>query len=164
VVAPVPNLQGYVYCRVHDRGGRAPWKCPGTGCDTAALVMPGVLAGRADALKSRPRRSIATDCVDGHRHRSKLEARVCGRLGSECRVAGDTLMVGVRLPLFSLAPTDSGAPMYATIDFAIVRGGRLHRLIDAKPANSRARDYREWGRGARACESAYGVKVEEVDE
>ena len=103
--------------------------------------------------------ATATTCVDGHRHPSKMEARVCGRLGSECRRDGTVLYRQVRLPLLSIAPKENGVPMSACIDFAIVRGGKLLRLIDAKGS----RVSREWKRGAAAVQAAWGVKIEEVD-
>lgn len=100
--------------------------------------------------------AIPTECSDGHRHASKLEARVCARLRGEL-TAGQVLYQQVRLPLLSIAAKDNGKAMYATIDFAIVEGGQLVRLVDAKGRKSP-----EWDRGARAVEAAWGIPVEVI--
>lgn len=97
-----------------------------------------------------------TECPDGHKHASKLEARVCGRLRGQL-VGGQTLVQQVRLPLWSLASDERDRPRYATIDFGIIEANRLVRLIDAKGRKSR-----EWDRGAAAVEAAYGIPVEVI--
>lgn len=103
--------------------------------------------------------AIPTPCASGHRHPSKMEARVCERLTAECGLLGETLVRQVRLPLFALAPKSNGTAMYATVDFGIVRGGRLARLVDAK---NPTRVSPEWARGAAAVQATYGITVEEV--
>lgn len=100
-----------------------------------------------------------TVCEQGHPHPSKMESRVCDRLAVEAQLAGLTLYQQVRLPVWNLAPRENGRAMYVSIDFAMVRDGKLLRLIDAKSE----RKSRDWDRGARAVESCYGIKVEEVD-
>lgn len=99
-----------------------------------------------------------TDCAHGHRHASKLEARVCDRL-TRTLTPGQVLYQQVRLPLFVLAPNENGRPLYMTIDFAIVEHGLLLRLVDAKGRKSR-----EWDRGARALTATYGIEVEVISE
>lgn len=150
---------GYVVCGTHDRAYKPPKACPLCPRGPAPKEFadaPGVPTG--------PRRSwsaaIRTTCTGGHKHPSKMEARVCERLTMECAATGDTLLQQVRLPLVSSAPNDKGRPGYLSIDFGIVTGGRLARLIDAKSK----RVSRDWARGARACESSWGIKIEEVSE
>jgi len=121
-----------------------------------------------DALAKEPRAApapgarpwsaaIATNCAAGHRHVSRLEARVCDRLAPWCASQGYVLFQQVRLPLFALAPRTNGRPLYASIDFAVLWNGKVMRLIDAK-----GRVSREWIRGAAALEASTGVKVEEA--
>lgn len=99
-----------------------------------------------------------------HWHPSKVEARVCGRLREiydPARGAAGAIYLQVRLPLLSSSPTDSGRPLYFTIDFAIVApGGRLVRMVDAKSGRRRSR---EWLRGKLAAQATYGLRVEEMD-
>ncbi len=96
-------------------------------------------------------------CPAGHRHASKLEARVCRLLTEECARAGATLFQQVRLPLLSSAPVARGRALYATVDFAVWHRGKLVRLADAK-----GRVSREWARGAAALHSTCAVPVEEI--
>ena len=99
-----------------------------------------------------------TTCARGHKHPSKLEATVCARLTALCDLTlGLTLFQQVRFNLFTISPRDNGRPMTFTVDFAIVEAGEVVRLVDAKGRKSR-----DWDRGARACEAATGIKVEEV--
>ncbi len=117
----------------------------------------------AETLKPTKRggwgKAKRTVCAYAHRHASKMEARVCERLTLECRATGDTLMQQVRLSLWNLRTDADGRPLTASIDFAVVRECRLHRLIDAKPKRWQSRD---WRRGRAAVEACYGIKVEEV--
>ncbi len=158
------DLPGYVMCLKHGKGGKAPWSCPGCEDEGDRPAVAGSDRhgpGSPVASPSSPRpwsAARATVCGRGHKHPSKTEARVCDRLSAECFADGTTLYRGVRLPLLSLAPKDTGTPLYITIDFGIVKGGKLVRLIDAKTR----RKSREWARGKLACESAWGIKVEEA--
>lgn len=167
MVAPSDLLAGRVLCRcgryarrVKDHGA-GEWshdaRCGGerAGAVETAAAPPAPVARAWSSAKP-------TDCAAGHRHPSKMEARVCERLTAECAASGARLYRQVRLPLLSLAAKDNGAAMYATIDFGIVVGGKLARLVDAKNT-SNPRTSREWARGAAACESAWGIKVEEVE-
>jgi hypothetical protein len=89
---------------------------------------------------------------------SKMEARVYARLLGEL-LPGQRLFRQVRFPLLSLAGHPrTHVPLYVTIDFVIVEGVRIFRLIDAKCR----RRSREWVRGKRAVEASLGLRVEEV--
>lgn len=170
ILHPLEDLPGHVECKEHRLGGRQPWTCPRCPSAPAAPARaPSPKRGARgqdveDASRGTPGRSWsqakATDCLAGHNHPSKMEARVCNRLSSECAEAGSTLFRNVRMPLLSIASRDTGTPLYLTVDFGIVVGGRLSRLVDAK---AKGRVSRDWKRGARACESAWGIKVEEVE-
>lgn len=115
-----------------------------------------------------------TVCEAGHAHPSKAEARVCASVYAEFseEVAewGYRILRNVRLPLWSLPPTDAGLPHYCNVDFAIYAPheateigfrrksqGALVALIDAK-CGRRSRD---WERGRAAVEATYGIRVEE---
>ena len=98
-----------------------------------------------------------TRCAQGHAHLSQLESRVCSRLTIEATYYGCTLFQQVRLPCWNLAPDDRGRPRYCSVDFAMVKDGRLCRLIEAK-----GRVSRDWTRGAAAVEACYGLKIETV--
>lgn len=101
--------------------------------------------------------SQATPTVeDGIRFPSKLEARVYKLLRAGLK-PGERLYRQVRLPLLAVAPTDSGLPLYMTVDFAIVSASGW-RLVDAKSR----RKSRDWERGKRALEATYGLRVEEL--
>lgn len=101
-----------------------------------------------------------TTCERGHRHRSKVEARVCARVYADAEQDGMTAYRDARLPLWALPPTDAGIPFYITIDFVVKDvSGRIARLVDAKSG----RRSREWARGRAAAEATYGIKVEETD-
>ena len=136
-----------------------------------AIVAAHVAAGGKVTTGGTPPRfgkrpwsnAVPSHCLSDHNHPSKMEARVCDRLTAE--VAGnwrekEVLFRQVRLPLLSIAPESDDKPMYFSVDFAIVRGGKLHRLIDAK---AKGRVSRDWRRGKAACEACYGITVEEVD-
>lgn len=114
-----------------------------------------------DAGDQRKRWSAAkpTECECGRVHPSKMEARVCRRLHLEAEARGETLYQQVSFPLFSLAPGSKDAPMRISVDFILVRDGRMVRAIDAKSR----RVSPEWKRGARAFEATYNLKLEEVD-
>lgn len=101
--------------------------------------------------------AIPSSCPAGHRHASRLEARVCARLALEARADRLTLFQQLRVPLLTLAPGPDGRPLYATVDFALVRGGQIVRLVDAKGRRSR-----EWLRGAAAVHAATGIPVQEI--
>jgi len=162
-----PGLpDGYVLCaadRRNPRAHRVGVSC--VACDASKRSKKGgreprSVKPRTNTAKTPWSAARATVCLSGHNHPSKVEARVCKRLSAECEADGTTLFRNVRLPLLSLGPQDTGTPLYITIDFGIVAGGKLSRLIDAKPKRRKSRD---WLRGKRACESAWGLKVEEVD-
>lgn len=148
---------GVQWCAKHGLGGTfRGWTCRRCS-EEGASEPPAPLPSPKPAWSAAKR----SECPQGHKHRSRLEARVCARLTEECAANGDALFQNIRLPLISISPKpETGAPMVITVDFAIVRGGRLHRLVDAKSS----RKSRDWDRGARACESSWGVKIEESSE
>lgn len=103
-----------------------------------------------------------TDCARGHRHASKVEARVCASVYAEAKKdtfpEAPRVFRNARLPLWALPPTDAGLPHYCNVDFVIYApAGGIVRIIDAK-SGKRSRD---WERGRAAVEATYGVKVEE---
>lgn len=147
--------------------GKSRWAC----CGAPVLSLTGhKCAVRPDQapldyppVKAAPKRTTfsnakATTCDLGHNHPSKVEARVCRRVHDET-VAPRRVYRNVRLPLFALPPTDAGIPMYLNVDFVVVEGTKIVRLVDAKTG----RVSRDWRRGAAACEATYGLKVEECD-
>lgn len=110
----------------------------------------------------------ATVCERGHRHPSRVEARVCASVyATYGHDPSLTIYRNVRLPLWTLPPTDAGIPHYCNVDFAVLgyighesKNGLwkgLVALIDAKSG----RRSRDWERGRAAVEATYGVKVEE---
>lgn len=139
---------------------RAPLASMTAPCRCRAVAAPRP-ARSAVAEVERPRSHWAatpTTCTRGHRHQSKVEARVCPVVATEAEAAKATLYRNVRLPLWALAPTDAGIPMYCNVDFVFVSGGRIVRIVDAK----RGRRSRDWARGRKAVEATYGVAVEEL--
>jgi hypothetical protein len=107
------------------------------------------------AAKGKPRGRVCYE--DGFRFASETERRVYRRLRDEIRASGDSdlrLYLQARFPLWSLAPAPDGKPRYITVDFAIVRGTQLIRVVDAKPKNRHARS-RDWARGKAAFDRAY---------
>lgn len=98
-----------------------------------------------------------TTCAAGHRHASRLEARVCAQLTAELVPPHQTLLQQVRLPLLAVAPDRRGRPLYATVDFVVLEAGRIVRLVDAK-----GRVSRDWRRGVAALEATYHMQVEEI--
>lgn len=98
-----------------------------------------------------------TACALAHRHPSKTEARVCDRLHAQL-LPGERLVRQVRLPLIA-TPNPDGTLLAMTVDFGIVKDGRLVRLIDAKSGSAS----REWLRGKRALEASWHIPVEETD-
>ena len=94
----------------------------------------------------------------GHRHGSRLEARVCGALAAYVARADAVLFVQVRVPLVAAAPGPDGRPLYLTVDFAVVRPPRDWKWYDAKPRGGRRS--RDWLRGARIFEATWGPIVE----
>lgn len=103
--------------------------------------------------------AVKTSCAYSHRHASKMEARVCERLTIECKALKDVLLQQVRLPILTL-PGEDGRVKSMSIDFVILREGRLYRLIDAK---AKGRVSRDWPARKRALELSWHVAVEEVD-
>lgn len=101
-----------------------------------------------------------TTCGSGHRHASKMEARVCGRLTLECRATGARLSQQVRFPLLSIAPKPTGKAETINVDFVVVPAAGPWRAIDAKAAGRISRD---WRLRTAAFEATYGRGVEEVD-
>ena len=104
-----------------------------------------------------------TTCGAGHRHASKMEARVCDRLTGEYEGSRPFKLVQqIRLPLLCLAEWN-GTVKYLTIDFAVIDTEHLktplHRLIDAKHPKRVSRD---WPARKRACELSWGLAIEEV--
>lgn len=101
-----------------------------------------------------------TDCAGGHRHASKMEARVCARLMGEVVEPFHYLVQQIRLPLLILRGADGRVP-YITIDFAVVRQDHtIANLIDAK---AKGRVSRDWPARKRACELSWGVTIQECD-
>lgn len=184
MVSLPPSLpSSFVICEKHSRGGRAPWTCqacagnligaasqatgasPTLGATTRPISAPGAAPLRAHpkstVLGARKRShfsAVATTCERGHRHPSKVEARVCAWVYARAS-EGETVYRNVRLPLFALPPTDAGLPHYCNVDFATVKSGRLYWLVDAKSG----RRSRDWERGRAAVEATYGLRVEETD-
>ncbi len=141
---PLPTLTAPCRCKSVVTGER----------DRFAPSMPargGKVAGRSH-FNATP-----TTCDAGHRHASKVEARVCPVV-RRAAPDGATVYRNVRLPLFALPPTNAGIPLYLNVDFVVVVDRRIVRLVDAKSG----RVSRDWRRGAAACEATYGLKVEEV--
>lgn len=106
--------------------------------------------------------AVKTPCGAGHRHGSKMEARVCDRLRVEW--GGDIryrLIQKPRLALYTLVGTDGVIP-YITPDFGVYDRleQRLVRLIEAKNPKRISRD---WPKRAKACEESGHPKIEEVD-
>ena len=100
-----------------------------------------------------------TDCLAGHHHPSKTEARVCEKLTQLTLETGGTLFQQPRFPLLAIAADSKNRPLYFTPDFALWRAGKLWRVWDAKSGKRRNR---EWATKKAAFEATYGIKVEEV--
>lgn len=164
MVAPAPDLSRYVVCVA--TGNLHPSTRACKACAAAEVrVTPVDLGPKGSEVVVKGRSHFnakATVCERGHRHDSKVEARVCASVYVEA-VEPVRVYRNVRLPLWCLAPTATGIPMYARIDFAVVDGCRLVRLIDAKHAKA-GHASRDWARGRAAVESTYGLKVEERSE
>lgn len=118
-------------------------------------------AGRVSGKRFGRRWSSATPttCPSGHRHASKMEARVCARLTAECAASGARLLQQVRFPLLAIGGKTTGKPETISVDFVIVSGGTW-RAIDAK---SPGRISRDWRLRTAAFEATYGRRVEETD-
>lgn len=146
--------------------GKSRWACCGapvvslTGhkCATKVEFNAAIAQVRAAPKRSTFSNAKATTCDLGHNHPSKVEARVCARVHAET-TAPRRVYRNVRLPLFALPQTDAGIPMYLNVDFVVVEGTKIVRLVDAKTG----RVSRDWRRGAAACEASYNLKVEECD-
>lgn len=117
-------------------------------------------------LEPGKRRSVwraTPTTVDGIRFRSATQARVYVRVKGDLQ-PGDRLMLDRKLPLPSIAPAVSRKVPTLEVDFVVWRldgdRWRIARLVDAKPAKWRSRD---WYRGKLACEASYGVRVEEAE-
>ena len=117
--------------------------------------------GRPWSAGGGPPAPAAVPTVEGGiRFPSKMEARVYRRLLAELR-HGERLFCQVRLPLLCLGPGPKRRPVSAiAVDFAITRGGKLFRLIDAK---CKGRVSREWKSRAAACRETWGIEIEEVE-
>lgn len=100
-----------------------------------------------------------TTCAEGHRHASKMEARVCARLSLECRATGARILQQVRFPLLAIGSKATGKPETICVDFVVVEGATW-RAIDAK---SPGRVSRDWRLRTAAFEATFGRKVEEVE-
>ena len=114
-------------------------------------------AGKNWGTATQAKRTV---CGGYHSHASKMEARVCDRLRGEIQ-DGERLIQQARVPLWSIAPEIGDRPHYLSVDFIIVRDGKMHRAIDAK---SPTRVSRDWKRGALAFEACYGIKIEETNQ
>lgn len=100
----------------------------------------------------------ATVCENGHRHGSKVEARVCTRVF----FSADPLPVYLRprIPCFCVGPDPAGLPCYVTPDFVVTTpNGELRRIVDAKSGRKRSP---EWKRGRAMLERQTGLQVEEL--
>lgn len=158
----VSNMKGQCsVCReeVELRSEGDQWKKAPCSCDKKGL-KPVVNLGPSTKTFSNAK---PTDCVGGHRHASKMEARVCERLARELE-PGDHLIQQIRLPILNLY-NDHGKVPYMTIDFAIIAidvmtGWHIKRLIDAK---AQGRVSRDWPARKRALELSWGITVEETD-
>lgn len=115
--------------------------------------------GRGVPGRRRWSSATPTTCPAGHRHASKMEARVCARLTLECRARGERLLQQVRFPLLSIGSKATGKPETICVDFVVVGGGTW-RAIDAK---CQGRVSRDWRLRAAAFEASFGRTVEEVD-
>lgn len=129
------------------------------GCDqgtTRQMIDAAIATTKKPAGKSHYS-AKATTCERGHNHPSKVEARVCAHVYAEW-IKPDCIYRNVRLPLWSLPPTDAGIPHYCNVDFAVVAPSLIFvALVDAKSG----RRSRDWERGRAAVEATYGVRVEE---
>jgi len=135
----------------------APCRCKSVATGERDRFAPSMPAAAEKVTGRSHFNATPTTCVLGHRHQSKVEARVCPVVRDAAPV-GATVYRNVRLPLFALPPTDAGIPLYLNVDFVVVVDRRIVRLVDAKSG----RVSRDWRRGAAACEATYGLKVEEV--
>ena len=122
-----------------------------------------ILARGSRSARGRQRRwsnATPTTCGAGHRHGSKMEARVCARLSIECAATGARLLQQVRFPLLSIAPKKSGKPETVCVDFVLVASNGTWRAIDAKAAGRVSRD---WRLRTAAFATSFGRDVEETD-
>ena len=152
-------------CKMKIRFSNDRWEPCGCGSPLARVLATkgegqviGVVPGLPPPQKKWSN-AVKTSCAYSHRHASKMEARVCERLTIECKALKDVLLQQVRLPILTL-PGEDGRVKSMSIDFVILREGRLYRLIDAK---AKGRVSRDWPARKRALELSWGVKVEEVD-
>lgn len=118
------------------------------------MAAKGIPFGRRRWSQATP-----TTCPAGHRHASKMEARVCARLTLECRATGARLLQQVRFPLLAIGGKATGKPETISVDFVIVSGAEW-RAIDAK---SPGRVSRDWRLRTAAFEGTFGRRVEETD-
>lgn len=152
-------------CKMKIRFSNDRWEPCGCGSPLARVLATkgegqviGVVPGLPPPQKKWSN-AVKTTCVYNHRHASKMEARVCERLTIECKALKDVLLQQVRLPILTL-PGEDGRVKSMSIDFVLLREGRLYRLIDAK---AKGRVSRDWPARKRALELSWGIKVEEVD-
>lgn len=122
-----------------------------------ALAYFGASPQRQPEKKRSHFNARRTTCLAGHSHPSKVEARVCADVHLIAKWDHARVFRNVRLPLLALPPTDAGLPHYCNVDFALVKDGKIIRLIDAKSGRSS----RDWERGRAAVEASYGIRVEE---
>ncbi len=122
-----------------------------TGGDLQRIIRSG---------RRRWSRATPTTCPAGHRHASKMEARVCVRLTLEARVTGARLLQQVRFPLLSIAGKPTGRAETINVDFVLIAPNAPWRAIDAKCASRVSRD---WRLRTAAFEATYGRAVEETD-
>jgi hypothetical protein len=103
--------------------------------------------------------AVQTTCPLGHRHASKMEARVCNSVHRDLR-ADERCFLQVRWPLLAIGADPRGRPLYLTPDFTIVGAdNRIRRVVEAKGR----RVSRDWIRGKMAFEATCGVKITETD-
>lgn len=125
---------------------------------------PAAQTAPASSAASRPHPRGRVCSEDGIRFGSATELRVYRRLRGELAAAAEPdvrLFCHVKFPLWNLAPHPNGRPRTLEVDFAIVRGTRLVRVIDAKPTEKSARS-RDWARGAAAFAACYSpLAIEE---
>lgn len=152
-------------CKMKIRFSNDRWEPCGCGSPLARVLATkgegqviGVVPGLPPPQKKWSN-AVKTSCSYNHRHASKMEARVCERLTLECKALKDVLLQQVKLPILTL-PGEDGRVKSMSIDFVILREGRLYRLIDAK---AKGRVSRDWPARKRALELSWHVAVEEVD-
>ena len=161
--------EGYGWCPIHHA-----WRL--------ALSKRCPLCERADAenLKT-PEKQIQMPRSGGfrctvspaHRHDSKGEACACPGVYAEAAANGQTVFRPGKpgVPIFRLAPDESGRPVYVSADWILVdsQTHAVAAVIDYKGArqvHGKRRDIAHggaWTRGRRCLETEYGVRVREIE-